>query len=152
VLNCDFYIIEKEIIMIVKKCLLVITMIFASYAYAQTAPNILGTWEVVSAVSSAGGTEDKQSRLVLSNKKDAAILKFVISSQEGGAFQGETTWRDGLKNLVSGVFHRDGKTLIFSSDVGVGTGYVVNDEMEYCGASVLTTKNRASCTQLKKVK
>jgi hypothetical protein len=129
-----------------------LTMMSATFAYAQTAPNILGTWEAVSAVSSAGGTEDKQSRSVLSNKKDSAILKFTISNQDGSAFQGETSWRDGLKNLVSGVFHKDGKTLTFSSDVGVGTGYVVNDEMEFCSASVLTTKNRASCTQLKKMK
>ena len=138
--------------MIIKKFLITITMMSATLAYAQTAPNILGTWEAVSAVSSAGGTEDKQSRSVLSNKKDSAILKFTISNQDGSAFQGETSWRDGLKNLVSGVFHKDGKTLTFSSDVGVGTGYVVNDEMEFCSASVLTTKNRASCTQLKKVK
>ncbi|WP_114636423.1 hypothetical protein [Polynucleobacter necessarius] len=125
---------------------------FSSFASAQVAPNIVGTWEAVSAVSASSGTEDKQSRLVLSNKKDAAILKFIISTQDGAAFQGETTWRDGVKNLVTGVFHKDGKTLLFSSDVGVGTGYVVNDEMEFCSASVLTTKNRASCTQLKKVK
>ena len=138
--------------MIIKKLLLVLVMMFTTAVYAQTAPNIIGTWEAVSAVSSAGGTEDKQSRTVLSNKKDAAILKFTITVQDGGAFQGETTWRDNLKNLVSGVFHKDGKTLTFSSDVGVGTGYVVNDEMEFCSASVLTTKNRASCTQLKKVK
>ena len=138
--------------MIIKKFLITITMMSATLTYAQTAPNILGTWEAVSAVSSAGGTEDKQSRSVLSNKKDSAILKFMISNQDGSAFQGETSWRDGLKNLVSGVFHKDGKTLTFSSDVGVGTGYVVNDEMEFCSASVLTTKNRASCTQLKKVK
>ncbi len=138
--------------MIIKKFLMTLTMMSATLAYAQTAPNILGTWEAVSAVSSAGGTEDKQSRSVLSNKKDSAILKFTISNQDGSAFQGETSWRDGLKNLVSGVFHKDGKTLTFSSDVGVGTGYVVNDEMEFCSASVLTTKNRASCTQLKKVK
>lgn len=138
--------------MIIKKLLLVLAMMFTTAVYAQTAPNIVGTWEAVSAVSSAGGTEDKQSRTVLSNKKDAAILKFTITVQDGGAFQGETTWRDNLKNLVSGVFHKDGKTLTFSSDVGVGTGYVVNDEMEFCSASVLTTKNRASCTQLKKVK
>ena len=138
--------------MIIKKLLLVLAMMFTTVVYAQTAPNIVGTWEAVSAVSSAGGTEDKQSRTVLSNKKDAAILKFTITVQDGGAFQGETTWRDNLKNLVSGVFHKDGKTLTFSSDVGVGTGYVVNDEMEFCSASVLTTKNRASCTQLKKVK
>ncbi len=138
--------------MIIKKFLMTITMMSATLAYAQTAPNILGTWEAVSAVSSAGGTEDKQSRSVLSNKKDSAILKFTISNQDGSAFQGETSWRDGLKNLVSGVFHKDGKTLTFSSDVGVGTGYVVNDEMEFCSASVLTTKNRASCTQLKKMK
>lgn len=135
-----------------KKFLLLFAMIFSSAANAQPAPNIVGTWEVVSAVSASSGTEDKQSRLVLSNKKDAAILKFIISTQDGAAFQGETTWRDGVKNLVTGVFHRDGKTLLFSSDVGVGTGYVVNDEMEFCSASVLTTKNRASCTQLKKVK
>ncbi len=138
--------------MIIKKFLMTLTMMSATFAYAQTAPNILGTWEAVSAVSSAGGTEDKQSRSVLSNKKDSAILKFMISNQDGSAFQGETSWRDGLKNLVSGVFHKDGKTLTFSSDVGVGTGYVVNDEMEFCSASVLTTKNRASCTQLKKMK
>ncbi len=138
--------------MIIKKFLMTLTMMSATLAYAQTAPNILGTWEAVSAVSSAGGTEDKQSRSVLSNKKDSAILKFTISNQDGSAFQGETSWRDGLKNLVSGVFHKDGKTLTFSSDVGVGTGYVVNDEMEFCSASVLTTKNRASCTQLKKMK
>ena len=138
--------------MIIKKFLMTITMMSATLAYAQTAPNLLGTWEAVSAVSSAGGTEDKQSRSVLSNKKDSAILKFTISNQDGSAFQGETSWRDGLKNLVSGVFHKDGKTLTFSSDVGVGTGYVVNDEMEFCSASVLTTKNRASCTQLKKMK
>ncbi len=138
--------------MIIKKFLMTLTMMSATFAYAQTAPNILGTWEAVSAVSSAGGTEDKQSRSVLSNKKDSAILKFTISNQDGSAFQGETSWRDGLKNLVSGVFHKDGKTLTFSSDVGVGTGYVVNDEMEFCSASVLTTKNRASCTQLKKMK
>jgi hypothetical protein len=142
----------KEENMIIKKLLLVLAMMFTTAVYAQTAPNIVGTWEAVSAVSSAGGTEDKQSRTVLSNKKDAAILKFTITVQDGGAFQGETTWRDNLKNLVSGVFHKDGKTLTFSSDVGVGTGYVVNDEMEFCSASVLTTKNRASCTQLKKVK
>jgi hypothetical protein len=144
--------ISKRKNMIIKKFLMTITMMSATLAYAQTAPNILGTWEAVSAVSSAGGTEDKQSRSVLSNKKDSAILKFTISNQDGSAFQGETSWRDGLKNLVSGVFHKDGKTLTFSSDVGVGTGYVVNDEMEFCSASVLTTKNRASCTQLKKVK
>ena len=136
----------------IKKFLLILPMMFIGFSYAQTAPNILGTWEAVSALSSASGTEDKQSRLVLSNKKDAAILKFTISTQDGGAFHGETMWRDGLKNFVSGVFHRDGKTLTFSSDVGVGTGYVMNDEMEFCSASVLTTKNRASCTQLKKVK
>ena len=138
--------------MIIKKLLLIPAMMFASFVYAQTTPNIIGTWEAVSAVSASGGTEDKQSRIVLSNKKDAAILKFTISTQDGAAFQGETTWKDGLKNLVSGVFHRDGKTLTFSSDVGVGTGYVANDEMEFCSASVLTTKNRASCTQLKKVR
>ena len=138
--------------MMIKKFLLTLTMMSATFANAQTAPNILGTWEAVSAVSSSGGTEDKQSRSVLSNKRDSAILKFTITTQDGGAFQGETTWRDGLKNLVSGVFHRDGKSLTFSSDVGVGTGYVANDEMEFCSASVLTTKNRASCTQLKKVK
>ncbi len=138
--------------MMIKKFLLTLTMMSATFVNAQTAPNILGTWEAVSAVSSSGGTEDKQSRSVLSNKKDSAILKFTITTQDGGAFQGETTWRDGLKNLVSGVFHRDGKSLTFSSDVGVGTGYVANDEMEFCSASVLTTKNRASCTQLKKVK
>lgn len=138
--------------MITKKLLLLLAMLFSGFSNAQGVPNIVGTWEVVSAVSASSGTEDKQSRLVLSNKKDAAIIKFIVSTQEGGAFQGETTWRDGLKNLVTGVFHKDGKTLLFSSDVGVGTGYVVNEEMEFCSASVLTTKNRASCTQLKKVK
>ncbi len=136
----------------INKFLLILPMTFASFSYAQTAPNLIGKWEAVSAVSASGGTETKQSRLVLSNKKDSAILKLHISSQEGGAFQGETTWRDGVKNLVVGVFHRDGKTLTLSSDVGAGTGYVVNDEMELCSASVLTTKNRASCTLLKKVK
>jgi hypothetical protein len=138
--------------MIIKAYLLIISMMSASFAYAQTAPNLVGTWDAVSAVSASSGTEDKQSRLVLSNKKDSAIIKFTISTQDGGAFQGETTWRDGVKNLVVGVFHKDGKTLTLSSDVGVGTGYVVNNEMEFCSASVLTTKNRASCTQLKKVK
>ena len=135
-----------------KKILLISIMMFSSFAYAQSVPNLIGTWDVVSAVSASSGTEEKQARLVLSNKKDSAILKLVISTQEGGAFQGETSWRDGLKNIVVGVFHKDGKTLTFSSDVGVGTGYVANDEMEFCSASVLTTKNRASCTQLKKVK
>jgi len=135
-----------------KKILLISIMMFSSLAYAQSVPNLIGTWDVVSAVSASSGTEEKQARLVLSNKKDSAILKLVISTQEGGAFQGETSWRDGLKNIVVGVFHKDGKTLTFSSDVGVGTGYVANDEMEFCSASVLTTKNRASCTQLKKVK
>jgi hypothetical protein len=138
--------------MIIKAYLLIISMMSASFTYAQTAPNLVGTWDAVSAVSASSGTEDKQSRLVLSNKKDSAIIKFTISTQDGGAFQGETTWRDGVKNLVVGVFHKDGKTLTLSSDVGVGTGYVVNNEMEFCSASVLTTKNRASCTQLKKVK
>ena len=138
--------------MITKKILLISIMMMTSFAYAQSAPNLIGTWDAVSAVSASSGTEDKQARLVLSNKKDSAILKLVISTQEGGAFHGETSWRDGLKNIVVGVFHKDGKTLTFSSDVGVGTGYVVNDEMEFCSASVLTTKNRASCTQLKKVK
>jgi hypothetical protein len=135
-----------------KKYLLILSMMLSGIVHAQTAPNLIGTWEAVSAVSAAGGTEDKQARLALSNKKDAAIIKLVISTQDGGAFQGETAWRDGLKNMVVGVFHKDGKTLTFSSDVGVGTGYVVNDEMEFCSAGVLTTKNRASCTQLKKVK
>ena len=138
--------------MITKKILPISIMMMTSFAYAQSAPNLIGTWYAVSAVSASSGTEDKQARLVLSNKKDSAILKLVISTQEGGAFHGETSWRDGLKNIVVGVFHKDGKTLTFSSDVGVGTGYVVNDEMEFCSASVLTTKNRASCTQLKKVK
>ncbi|MBU3631273.1 hypothetical protein ICN38_09345 [Polynucleobacter sp. AP-Melu-500A-A1] len=138
--------------MMTKKILLISIMMFSSLAYAQSVPNLIGTWDAVSAVSASSGTEEKQARLVLSNKKDSAILKLVISTQEGAAFQGETSWRDGLKNIVVGVFHKDGKTLTFSSDVGVGTGYVVNDEMEFCSASVLTTKNRASCTQLKKVK
>ena len=138
--------------MTTKKFLAIFIMIFSSFAFAQTPPNLKGNWEAVSAVSASSGTEDKQARLVLSNKKDSAIIKLTISSQDGGAFQGETTWRDGLKNIVVGVFHKDGKTLTLSSDVGVGTGYVVNDEMEFCSASVLTTKNRASCTQLKKVK
>jgi len=138
--------------MINKKSLFFIATLFASSVFAQTAPNIVGNWEAVSAVSASSGTEDKQQRTVLSSKKDAAIIKFSISSQDGGAFLGETTWRDGVKNIVVGVFHRDGKTLTFSSDVGVGTGYLVNDEMEFCSATVLTTKNRASCTQLKKVK
>jgi hypothetical protein len=138
--------------MTIKKFLAIFAMMFSSFAFAQSIPNLIGNWEAVSAVSASGGTEDKQSRLVLSNKKDSAIIKLTISSQEGAAFQGETSWRDGVKNLVVGVFHKDGKTLTLSSDVGVGTGYVVNDEMEFCSASVLTTKNRASCTQLKKVK
>jgi hypothetical protein len=138
--------------MMIKTSLLIFTMMSAGFAYAQTTPNLVGTWDAVSAVSASSGTEDKQSRLVLSNKKDSAIIKFTISTQDGAAFQGETTWRDGVKNLVVGVFHKDGKTLILSSDVGVGTGYVVNNEMEFCSASVLTTKNRASCTLLKKVK
>jgi len=138
--------------MTIKKFLAIIAMMFSSFTFAQSIPNLIGNWEAVSAVSASGGTEDKQSRLVLSNKKDSAIIKLTISSQEGAAFQGETSWRDGVKNLVVGVFHKDGKTLTLSSDVGVGTGYVVNDEMEFCSASVLTTKNRASCTQLKKVK
>ncbi len=138
--------------MIPKKFILVLALLFASVAPVQAAPNILGTWEAVSAVSSASGTEDIKSRLVLSNKKDAAIIKFTITSQEGRAFHGETTWGGGLKNFVSGVFHRDEKTLTFSSDVGVGSGYVMNDEMEFCSSTVLTTKNRASCTLLKKVK
>jgi hypothetical protein len=134
------------------KFLIILSTLFSSFSYAQTAPNLMGKWEVVSAVSASGGTETKQARLVLSSKKDSAIIKFHISSQEGGAFHGETTWRDGVKNLVVGVVHKDGKTLTLSSDVGVGTGYIVNDEMEICSASLLTTKNRASCSQLKKVK
>jgi len=138
--------------MIVKKYLLLLIALFSNMAFAQSTPNVIGTWEAISAVIASSGTEEKQSRLVLSNKKDAAILKFVISTQEGGAFQGETHWRDGVKNLVVGVFHGDGKSITFSSDVGVGTGYVANNEMEICSASILTTKNRASCTLLKKVK
>ena len=136
----------------INKFLIILPIVFASFAYAQTAPNLMGKWEAVSAVSASSGTETKQARLVLSNKKDSAILKLHITSQEGGAFHGETTWRDGVKNFVVGVFHKDGKTLTLSSDVGTGTGYVVNDEMELCSSSLLTTKNRASCTQLKKVK
>lgn len=138
--------------MFTKRFLFFLAIMFSGIANAQVAPNIVGTWDVVSAVSASSGTEDKQSRLVLSNKKDAAIIKLVISVQEGAAFHGETTWRDGIKNLVTGVFQKDGKTLLFSSDVGVGTGYVINNEMEFCSATVLTTKNRTSCTQLKKVK
>ena len=134
------------------KFLIILPTMFASFSYAQTAPNLIGKWEAVSAVSASGGTETKQARLILSNKKDSAIMKLHISSQDGGAFHGETTWRDGVKNFVVGVFHKDGKTLTLSSDVGVGTGYIANDEMEICSASLLTTKNRASCTQLKKVK
>ncbi len=136
----------------INKLLLILPIGFASFSYAQTAPNLMGKWEVVSAVSASSGTETKKARLVLSNKKDSAILKLHITSQEGGAFHGETTWRDGVKNFVVGVVHKDGKTLSLSSDVGTGTGYVVNDELELCSASVLTTSNRASCTQLKKVK
>jgi hypothetical protein len=136
----------------INKFLLIPPMLFASYSYAQTVPNLIGRWEVVSAVSASSGTETKQSRLVLSNKKDSAITKFHITNQEGGAFHGETTWGDGAKNLVVGVFHKDGKTLTLSSDIGAGTGYFANDELELCSASVLTTKNRASCSQLKKVK
>ena len=136
----------------INKLLLILPIGFASCSYAQTAPNLMGKWEVVSAVSASSGTETKNARLVLSNKKDSAILKLHITSQEGGAFHGETTWRDGVKNFVVGVVHKDGKTLSLSSDVGTGTGYVVNDELELCSASVLTTSNRASCTQLKKVK
>jgi hypothetical protein len=138
--------------MLTKKYILLLLALSTNLAYAQSYPNVRGTWEAVSAVSASSGTEDKQARLVLSNKKDAAILKFVVSSQDGGAFHGETVWRDGVKNLVVGVFHRDGKTLTLSSDVGVGTGYVANEEMEFCSAIVVTSKNRASCTLLKKVK
>lgn len=136
----------------INKFFIILPMAFTSFSYAQTAPNLMGKWEVASAVSASGGTESKQARLVLSNKKDSAIITFHITSQESGAFHGETTWRDGVKNLVVGVLHKDGKTLTLSSDVGVGTGYVANDEMEICSASLLTTKNRASCSQLKKVK
>ncbi|SNX27694.1 hypothetical protein SAMN06295945_0010 [Polynucleobacter meluiroseus] len=138
--------------MIIKKILLVLAALTSSLALAQTAPNIVGTWEAVSAVSASGGTEDRQQRSVLSSKKDAAILKLTITTQEGAAFRGETAWQEGIKNVVVGVFQRDGKTIIISSDVAVGSGYVENNEMEYCSASVLTTKNRASCTILKKVK
>jgi hypothetical protein len=134
------------------KFLLIIPMAFTGYSYAQTAPNLLGKWEVVSAVSASSGTESKQARLVLSNKKDSAIMQFHITSQEGSAFHGETTWRDGVKNFIVGVVHKDGKTITLSSDVGVGTGSIINGEMEICSASLLTTKNRASCSQLKKVK
>ena len=138
--------------MIIQNILILFVTLFSSFVFAQTVPNIVGNWEAVSAASASSGTEDKQQRTVLSSKKDSAIIKFSISSQEGGAFFGETAWRDGIKNIVVGVFHKDGKTLTFSSDVGVGTGSLVNDEMEFCSATVLTTKNRASCTQLKKVK
>ena len=138
--------------MIIKKSLLLVATLFSSFVFAQSVPNIVGNWEAISAVSASSGTEDRQQRTVLSTKKDAAIIKLTISSQEGGAFLGETTWRDGVKNIVAGVFHRDGKTLTFSSDVGVGTGSLINDEMEFCSATVLTTKNRASCTLLKKAK
>ena len=134
------------------KFLIILPMMFASFSYAQTPPNLMGKWEAVSAVSASSGTETKQARLVLSNKKDSAILRLHITSQDGAAFHGETTWRDGVNNFVVGVFHKDGKTVTTSTDVGTGTGYVVNDEMELCSASVLTTSNRASCTQLKKVK
>jgi hypothetical protein len=134
------------------KFLVILPMMFASFSYAQTTPNLMGKWEAVSAVSASSGTETKQARLVLSNKKDSAILRLQITSQDGAAFHGETTWRDGVKNFVVGVLHKDGKTVTTSTDVGTGTGYVVNDEMELCSASVLTTSNRASCTQLKKVK
>lgn len=134
------------------KFLIILLTLFTSFSYAQTAPNLVGKWEAVSAVSASSGTESKQARLVLSNKKDSAILRLHITSQDGGAFHGETVWGDGVKNLIVGVFHKDGKTLTLSSDIGSGTGYVVNDEMELCSASVLTTKNRSSCTQLKKMK
>jgi len=134
------------------KFLIILPMMFASFSYAQTPPNLMGKWEAVSAVNASSGTETKQARLVLSNKKDSAILRLHITSQDGAAFHGEATWRDGVKNFVVGVFHKDGKTVTTSTDVGTGTGYVINDEMELCSASVLTTSNRASCTQLKKVK
>jgi hypothetical protein len=138
--------------MIIKISFLVLAVALSNMAFSQTPPNLIGTWEAVSAVSASSGTIEKQQRRVLSNKKDAAILKLTISVQDGRAFEGETTWNGDLKNLVAGVFHADGKNLTFSSDVGVGTGYVVNDEMEYCSAGILTTKNRASCTLLKKTK
>jgi len=121
-------------------------------AVAADVPNLIGTWKPTG--ESAGA------RIGHSHAGWAAASEpvfnptprpfVVVEKQNGRGLSGYEVLPDGRKDPFVGVFKRDGKQIIVSTELGAATADVVGDEIEWCWHDNLPTVSVAVCDVMKK--
>jgi hypothetical protein len=74
----------------------------------------------------------------------------VVEKQNGRGLSGYEVLPDGRKDPFVGVFKRDGKHIIISTEQGPATADVAGDEIEWCWQDNLPTVSVAVCDVMKK--
>jgi hypothetical protein len=127
---------------------------FSVSAVAADAPNMIGTWSPTEHSSVRIGSSPNYSAaskpLMTNGFGFGWVLK--IEQQDGRSFAGTAIGPKGKPGKFVGVFHRDGKRFVYSTDKGVGTGEVDGDEMEFCWNDSIPALVAAACTVEKRSK
>jgi hypothetical protein len=130
----------------------VVALAFAGAALAADVPDMVGIWKptgesagVRNGDSHAGWASSSQP---VFNPTPRPFV--VVESQSGRGLAGYELLPDGRKDAFVGVFKRDGKQLILSTEMGAATADVAGDEMEWCWHDNLPTITVVVCDVMKK--
>jgi hypothetical protein len=121
-------------------------------ARAADVPNIVGTWKPTGESAGARIGDSHAGWAAASEPvfNPAPRPFVVVEKQNGRGLSGYEVLPDGHKDPFVGVFKRDGKQIIVSTEQGAATADIAGDEMEWCWHDNLPTVSVAVCDVMKK--
>jgi hypothetical protein len=121
-------------------------------AVAADVPDMVGTWKPTgeSAGARIGAARAGWAASSRPTFNPTPRPSIIFEKQEGRGVSGYELLPDGSKDPFVGVFRRDGKQLLASTNVGIAMAEVSGNEMEWCWLDHLPLVAVAVCDVMKK--
>jgi len=124
----------------------------ADDASEVTVPDLVGTWKMsgqghAAARQGSGSTHFDRMTVPTFEAPDERWT-FVFEVQKGRSFYGSATGPSGKSTSFVGVFRRDGRNFIVSSQSGIILGEMVGEDMEICFADNVPDWMAVNCAML----
>ena len=137
----------------IKSTVFALALVTTAVARAADVPDMVGTWKPTGESAGVRIGAKHAGWAASSNPVFNPMPRpfVVIEKQEGRSVSGYEVLPDGSRDPFVGVFKRDGKQLLVSTNMGAALADVAGNEMEWCWLDHLPLVAVTVCDVMKKV-